>query len=84
MALQNTALDRMFEQTLPRQRGTSEPRLPHGTAGIKRGNTSHAGTRTLVRNNAGFDAIGRASRYSSSKIDRLAGRVMGVRRPAGW
>ena len=74
MALQTTALDRMFEQTLPKARGTKEPRLPHGTAGIKRGNASLAGGKALVRNNTGHYLVGRASRYSASRIEKLAGR----------
>jgi len=74
MALQTTALDRMFEQTLPKARGTKEPRLPHGTAGIKRGATTLAGDKSLVRNNRGHDLVGRASRFASSRIERLAGR----------
>ena len=74
MALQSTALDRMFEQTLPKARGTKEPRLPHGTAGIKRGATTLAGDKSLVRNNRGHDLVGRASRFNSARITKLAGR----------
>ncbi len=75
MSLQTTALDRMFEQTLPRQRGTKEPRLPHGTDNIRRGATTLAGDKSLVRNNRGHDLVGRQSRFASSRIERLAGRA---------
>jgi len=68
------ALDNMFAQTLPKARGTKEARLPHGTAGIKRGATTLAGDKSLVRNNTGHDLVGRQSRFASSRIDRLAGR----------
>lgn len=76
MALQTTALDRMFEQTLPKRRGTKEPRRPHGVVGVKCGIATLTGTQSLVRASGRHDdMLGRRSRYAASRLDARAGRA---------
>jgi hypothetical protein len=83
MALFTPALDNMFRETRPKRRGTKESVLIIHSA-TKRGATTLAGDKSLVRNNRGHDLVGRQSRFASSKIDKLAGRWNGVRVPTGW
>ncbi len=73
MSLFTPALDNMFSQTLPKRRGTKESVL-NDRATTKRGATTLAGDKSLVRNNRGHDLVGRQSRFASSRIARLAGR----------
>jgi hypothetical protein len=52
----------MFDQCLPKRRGTAEPRMPHGTRGIKRGDTSIYAVAPV------------GGRQIRNRLDRLAGR----------
>ncbi len=74
MALFTPALDNMFRETRPKRRGTKES-VRNDRATTKRGATTLAGQQSLVRNNRGHDMVGRASRFASSRIERLAGRI---------
>lgn len=60
----------MFEQCLPKRRGTAEPRMPHGTRGNMRGTASLFAVPRGYRDALVVTATGQQAK----RLDRLAGR----------
>lgn len=78
MSLKTHALDRMYEQVVSARRIGREANI-RWQPKSRQSDTSHkttlTGTRSLVRGNGHQDLLGRSSRYATSKLDKLAGRV---------